>query len=118
MFQRQVELYMFIDSYSLFQVIAKLSLVREKRLLVDAAVLLQAYSGNSLTNLGFCRTRFNISDCLSKDIVDEVLLLEALKTGALDHPVAECIIADDNLPEVVDKPAGQKEFDLSLLLTG
>eukprot|EP00173_Palmaria_palmata_P005079 Plantae.Rhodophyta-Palmaria_palmata.ctg8220.p2 GENE.Plantae.Rhodophyta-Palmaria_palmata.ctg8220~~Plantae.Rhodophyta-Palmaria_palmata.ctg8220.p2 ORF type:complete len:109 (+),score=20.78 Plantae.Rhodophyta-Palmaria_palmata.ctg8220:720-1046(+) len=106
---------MFIDSYSLFQVVAKSSPVREKRLPIDAAVLRQAYSGKSLTNLGFCRTRVNISDCLSKDIVDEVMLLEALKTGTLDHPVAEFIIDDDNLPEVIEKPTRQKEVDLSLL---
>lgn len=83
---------------------------------MNASVLRKAYNGKSLTNLGYYRTRFNISYCLSKDVFDVVILLEAPKTGTLDQPVAVDIIVDENLPEVIDEPAGQKEVDLSLLL--
>eukprot|EP00173_Palmaria_palmata_P004286 Plantae.Rhodophyta-Palmaria_palmata.ctg5517.p2 GENE.Plantae.Rhodophyta-Palmaria_palmata.ctg5517~~Plantae.Rhodophyta-Palmaria_palmata.ctg5517.p2 ORF type:complete len:110 (-),score=17.76 Plantae.Rhodophyta-Palmaria_palmata.ctg5517:80-409(-) len=107
---------MFVDSYSLFQIVAKSGPVMEKRLLVDAAVLQQAYSEKSLSNLGFCRTRFNISDCLSKDVVGETALHDMIKSGKLDHPIAEYVLADENLPEAVDTPSGSKEVDLSFML--
>eukprot|EP00173_Palmaria_palmata_P005180 Plantae.Rhodophyta-Palmaria_palmata.ctg8631.p2 GENE.Plantae.Rhodophyta-Palmaria_palmata.ctg8631~~Plantae.Rhodophyta-Palmaria_palmata.ctg8631.p2 ORF type:complete len:164 (+),score=4.93 Plantae.Rhodophyta-Palmaria_palmata.ctg8631:229-720(+) len=113
---RRVSLFAFTDISSLFQVIAKSNPVREKRLLIDAAILKDAYSSGSLDNLCFIRTEFNPADPLSKDVADETFLLGLLHDGRLEHDVAEFIIEDTSLPDAVNSPAGGKEVDLSLLL--
>lgn len=100
----------------LLTVTAKSNPVCEKRLLIDAEILKDAYSSGSLDNLGFIRTRFNPSDPLSKDIADESLLLGLLRDVKLELDVAEFIIDDTYLPATVDAPAGGKEVDMSLLL--
>lgn len=113
---RRVSLFAFTDSYSLFQVVAKSNPVREKRLLIGAAILKEAYSSGYLYNLGFIRTRFHLVDPLSKDTDDESLLFRILAEGKLDHDDSEFIIKDASLPNTVDTPAGGKEVDISLLL--
>lgn len=115
MTNRKVPLYLFTDSYSMFSTITKSSSVREKRLLLDLAIIREAYSDKAVDNIGFVRTKFNIADCLTKIMTTEQMD-EAFTSGFLSHEVAEYIIADENLP-ISDTPTGSKEVDLSVFLS-
>jgi adenine deaminase len=59
-------------------------------LLIDLAVLRQAYRKYDLDDVGFIRSAYNPADCLTKE-VRECMLLTVLKTGKLTHPVDEYI---------------------------
>lgn len=61
---RRASPFAFTNSYSLVQVLAKSYPVHEKKLLIEAAILEEAYSSGSLDNLGFIRSRFNPADPL------------------------------------------------------
>lgn len=112
---KRVPLFLFTDSYSLFSTITKSTSVREKRLLIDLAIIREAYSDKAVDNIGFVRTKFNMADCLTKSMPTEQMD-EALSSGFLNHEVAEYIIADENLP-ISDTPVGNKEVDLSVFLS-
>lgn len=113
---QRVPLFALTDSYSLFQVIAKGNPVREKRLLIDAAILKDAYYSGSPDNLGFIRTRLNTSDPLFKDIADESLLLSLLRDVNLDDEVEEFITEDIFFLATANASNDGREVDPSLLL--
>lgn len=113
---RRASLFAFTSSYLLFQVVAKSNPVREKRLLIDAAILMEAYSSYSLDNLGFTRTSFNPANPLSNGVVNETLLLRVLARGKVDHDVAEFIIEKASLPDTKNTPFSGSDVDLFLVL--
>lgn len=58
-----------------------------------------------LDKFGFIPTKFNSVDPLSKDVVNETLLLGLLRDGRLEINVAELIIENTSLPDVVNAPS-------------
>lgn len=59
---RKVELFLMHDSYSLFSTITKCSMVREKSLMIDIAVMRESYEGKAVYNIGFVRTEHNLAN--------------------------------------------------------
>jgi hypothetical protein len=90
---RRVDMYLFTDCYSLFSTITKYQSLREKRLLIDLAVLRQAYRHHEVDDVGFIRSSQNLADSLTKDVKTSALL-DVLHTGKLSHPVEEYINLD------------------------
>jgi hypothetical protein len=90
----ELELFLFTDSYSLFQTIIRYQSVREKRLLVDHSILRQGYRKKEIANVGFVLSEYMVADPMTK-ICRNALLDEAMRTGKLDDPVAEYIAPDD-----------------------
>jgi hypothetical protein len=86
-------MYLFTDSYSLFSTITKYQSLREKRLLIDLAVLRQAYRRHEVDDVGFIRSAHNLADCLKKDTRGSAMF-KVLQTGKLSHPVDEYIKRD------------------------
>jgi hypothetical protein len=90
---RRVGMYLFTDCYSLFSTITKYQSLREKRLLIDLAVLRQAYRHHKVDDVGFIRSLHNLADCVTKYVKNSALL-DVLHTGNLSHPVEEYIKCD------------------------
>jgi ribosomal protein L10 len=79
---------MYTDSLSLFYVITKSSTTAEKRLMIDLVVVREAYYRMEIAQLSFLRTKWNPADALTK-VSRNTYLEIILKTGAIDHPVAQ-----------------------------
>jgi hypothetical protein len=73
--------------------------VREKRLLVDLSILRQGYRKKEIEIVGFVRSEYMIADPMTK-ICRNALLDEAMRTGKLEHPVAEYIAPDDRSVDI------------------
>lgn len=65
---------MFMDSLSLFDVIAKASTTVEKRLMIDLETVKNAHQQAELGQIGFIRSQQNIPDCLTKGNGNEYLI--------------------------------------------
>lgn len=94
---RQLPLYLYTNSYSLFITVNKCQSVREKRLLTDLSIIRQAYQRGKITNMGFVRTEHVIADPLT-NITSNALIGTLLRTRKLTHPVEEFIVADEITP--------------------
>jgi hypothetical protein len=90
---RELPLYLFADSSSLFSTVTKFQAVREKRLSIDLAVLRQAYQRREVTNFGFVKTEFALAGPCTK-CCKSPLLNKLLEEGKLSHPVAEYVVND------------------------
>ena len=67
--------------------------IREKRLLIDLAVVREAYRRREVERFGFLRTADMPADALTK-AMDSPCLQRLMREGMLDHPVAEYIEED------------------------
>jgi hypothetical protein len=72
--------------------------VREKRL-VELSILPDGYGNKEIANVGFVRSEYMIADPMTK-ICRNALLDEAMRTGKLEHPVAEYIAPDDRSVDI------------------
>jgi hypothetical protein len=97
--QRKLALFLFTYSYSLFQTIIRYQSEREKRLLADLSILRQGYRKKEIANVGFVRSEYMIADPMTK-ICRNALLDEAMRTGKLDHLVAEYIVPEDRSVDI------------------
>jgi hypothetical protein len=89
--KRSVDMLMFTDSLSLFDVIKKLSTTAEKRLMIDLLVLRKAYDRMEIARLAFIRTNWNPADALTK-VSRNTYFETILTTGTIDHPVAQGVV--------------------------
>lgn len=89
----RVPLHLFTDSYSLFATVTKFQAIREKRLLIDLAVVREANRRREVERFGFVRTADMPADGLTK-VMDSPTLKRLMVDGRLDHPVAEYIEED------------------------
>jgi hypothetical protein len=110
--KQRLPLYLFTDSYSLFSTVTKYQSVREKRLLIDLAVIRQSYRRFEVDNIGFIRSEHNIADALIKNTKD-TNLEQLLRTGLLTHPVDEFIVRDYTPGSQVPRQS-HSSVDLSL----
>ncbi len=69
----------------------------EKRLLIDTAILREAYRKGDLSNLGWIRSTHSIADTLTKD-TKESALHRVLATATLRTPVEQWI-AEGGIPQ-------------------
>jgi Reverse transcriptase (RNA-dependent DNA polymerase) len=113
--KRRIPLYLFTDSYSLFSTVTKYQSVREKRLLIDLAVIRQSYRRFEVDNIGFIRTVYNIADPLTKNTTN-VVMDKLLRTGKLSHPVDEFIVRDLNSDSLSLRSA-RSSVDLSIFFS-
>ena len=63
----------FTDSKSIFDTVAKLTSVTEKRLLIDITSLHEAYVSGQIKNLGHVLSEYNVADPLTKKMKSDVL---------------------------------------------
>jgi hypothetical protein len=89
--------------------------VREKRLLIDLAVIRQSYRRFEVDNIGFIRTAYNIADPLTKN-VNNAVLDTLLETGKLSHPVDEFIVRKKG-PDSTSLRAAPSSVDLSIFFS-
>jgi hypothetical protein len=86
--KRSIDIPMFTDSISLFDVITKSSTTAEKRLMIDLVVVREANDRMEIAQLAFFRTNWNPADALTK-VSRNTYLETILTTGTIDHPVAQ-----------------------------
>jgi hypothetical protein len=89
--KRSVDILMYTDSLSLFDVITKSSTTAEKRLMIDFMVVREAYDRMEIAQLVFLRTNWNPADALTK-LSRNTYLETILTTGTIDHPVAQWVV--------------------------
>jgi hypothetical protein len=89
--KRSVDILMYTDSLSLFDVITKSSTTAEKRLTIDLVVVREAFDRMEIAHLAFLRTNWNTADALSK-VSRNNYLETILTTGTIDHPVAQWVV--------------------------
>jgi hypothetical protein len=88
--KRSVDILMYTDSLSLFDVITKLSTTAEKRLMIDLVVVREAYDCMEIAQLAFLRTNWNPTDALLKVSLN-TCLETILTTGTIDHPAQRVV---------------------------
>ena len=88
---RTVKLTMLTDSKSLFDIITKCSQTTEKRLMIDIAIVKEAYEYNEICNVGFVRTDQNPADAMTK-IMNSESLLRILLDNKCDMVVDRWVI--------------------------
>lgn len=80
-----IPIIMIADSLSLFDVIKKVSVTAEKRLMIDLKIFRQSYDSNEIEKEGFVRTLNNLADSLTK--LKRCPILEKILTEAtITHP--------------------------------
>jgi hypothetical protein len=89
--KRSVDILMYTDSLSLFDVITKSSTTPEKRVMIDLVVVREAYDRMEIAQLAFLRTNWNPADALTK-VSRNTYLETILTTGTIDHPVAQWVV--------------------------
>jgi hypothetical protein len=89
--KRRVDILMYTDSLSLFDVITKSSTTAEKRLMIDLVVVREAYDRMEIAQLAFLRINWNPADALTK-VSRNTYLETILTTGTIDHPVAQWVV--------------------------
>jgi hypothetical protein len=89
--KRSVDILMYTDSLSLFDVMSKSSTTAEKRLMIDLVVVREAYDSMEIEQFAFLRTNWNPADALTK-VSRSTYLVTILTTGTIDHPVAQWVV--------------------------
>jgi hypothetical protein len=89
--KRSVDILMYIDSLSLFDVITKSSTTAEKRLMIDLVVVREAYDRMEIAQLAFLRTNWNLAYALTK-VSRNTYLETILTTETIDHLVAQWVV--------------------------
>jgi hypothetical protein len=89
--KRSVDILIYTDSLSLFNVMTKPSTTPEKRLMIDLVVVREEYDRMEIAQLAFLRTNWNPADALTK-FSRNTYLETILTIGTIDHPVAQWVI--------------------------
>jgi hypothetical protein len=89
--KRSVDILMYTDSMSLFNVKTKSSTTAEKRLMIDLVVVQEAYDRMEIAQLAFLRTNWNPADALTK-VSPNTCLATILTTVTIDHPVPQWVV--------------------------
>lgn len=87
---REVPLKIYTDSKTLFQSVTNLTSMSEKRLLIDIAVLRDAYRNGDLKHFAHIDTAENPADGMTKPRASS-FLVKALRTGKLRHTMNKCV---------------------------
>ncbi len=98
MLGKKTHLYLFTDSISIFDTIAKLSSASEKRLLIDISSIPQAYVCGEIQNIAHISSEHNLADPLIKKM-NSPLLINLLDTGKIHHSVNKWIVHKDSASE-------------------
>jgi hypothetical protein len=88
--KRSVDILMYTESLSLFDVITKSSTTAEKRLIIGLMMVREAHVRMKIAQLAFLRTNWNPADALTK-FSHNTYLETILTTGTNDHPVAQWV---------------------------
>lgn len=88
---RPIRLEMLTDSKCLFDVITRSSTFREKRLLIDIAVVKEAYNKHEISRVGHVFSNHNPADALTK-VCNSAALNSILDTGSLHLPVNQWVL--------------------------
>jgi hypothetical protein len=83
-----VELVLFTDNKGVFDTITKRTAVTEKRVMIELAVLREAYEKKEISNMGFILSRYNPADALTKK-KSNGQLVRFLNEGKVEHPVEQ-----------------------------
>ena len=83
---------MYTDSKCVFDTIANLSTVTEKRLLIDISVIGESYNTGELSNVAYVASKFNLANVFTKDKADPSMLRDLMNSGYLSHPINQWII--------------------------
>jgi transposase InsO family protein len=84
--KRRLAIFLFTDSRTLFSSITTLCKLTEKRLLIDIAVLRDAYRTGDLDNLCWVESRYMLADPMTK-VKGNEYLSEVLTTFIINHPI-------------------------------
>jgi hypothetical protein len=90
MLQQEVPITLYTDWLSLFDVITKSTMPREKRLAIDIEEMKGAYKRREVETIAFIRTNVNPADMLTK-VMDHKALMSILKSGILQHDVEQWV---------------------------
>jgi hypothetical protein len=88
---REVPIIVYTDSLSLFDVLTKYTVPREKRLMIDVMAIKNAYKNCELDTIASIRTQYNPADVLTKIMKSDVLS-NVIKNSQLSHPVERWIV--------------------------
>lgn len=91
MLSQSINILMFTDSLSLFDVLTKATVTTEKRLMIDLKTVKDSYKCQEIENICHVRSEFNPADALTK-VKRNLLLEQFLETNKLDHPVEQWVI--------------------------
>jgi hypothetical protein len=111
-YQQSIPLYGLTDSYSFFSTVTQYNALREKRLSIEVAVVLEAYEKFELANLGFVRTAYNLADPMTKYV--KTHLEKLLDTGVVDHPVEEYVTRAQMTHDAPFDEADMPSVDVSI----
>jgi hypothetical protein len=89
--QRKIPITIFTDSLSLFDVLTKATVPREKRLMIDLMAIKCAYKNGELETIAFIRTQHNPADVLTK-VMNPTVLTNILETAKRQHVVDQWVI--------------------------
>eukprot|EP00171_Calliarthron_tuberculosum_P001031 IDg1031t1 len=90
MINQSIPIIMITDSLSLFDVITKVSITAEKRLMIDLKIVRQSYASKEIEKVGFVRTLNNPADSLTKP--KRCHILEKILTEAtISHPIEQWV---------------------------
>jgi hypothetical protein len=89
--KRSFDILMYTDSLSLFNVITMSSTTAETWLMIDLAVVREAYGRMEIAQLAFLRTTWNPADALT-EVSRNTYLYTILTAGTTDHSVAQWIV--------------------------
>lgn len=84
--RRKISITLLTDAKSLFDVIAKGTIMFEKRLMIDVRSTREAYEREVIRELGWMRREYNVSDALTKIETNHVMR-EFMETGKVAYKV-------------------------------
>jgi hypothetical protein len=84
----KIDLVIFTDNKGIFDTITKRTSVTEKRVMIELAVLREAYEKGEISNMGFILSKNNPADALTKNHPSEHLL-RLMSEGTIEHPVEQ-----------------------------
>ena len=87
---QEIPLVMMTDSLLLFDIITKCTQTAGKRLLINLNSAKQAYKQREVKMIGFVRTEFNPTDCLTK-VMRSKVLENILRNAKIYHRLTQWI---------------------------